>query len=101
MTAALARRPRTKNAVLGGLALSMFLGAIALTGVFLKGGLEGGVPVRAVFSEAGVGQQLPVGGDVKVRGVLVGRIHDIELGDDAAAVVPLRLNDRYEFPADT
>lgn len=101
MTTGVAKRTRNKNAVLGGLALSLFLGSIALTGVFLKGGLEGGVPIRAEFSNAGVGQQLPIGGDVKVKGVLVGRIHDIELVDDNQAVVHLRLNDRYEFPNDS
>lgn len=89
------------HALLGTIALSLFLGSVAVTGIFLKGGFEGGVPITAVFSSAGVGQQLPVGGDVKVRGVLVGRIHDIELVDGSRAVLHLRLQDEHEFPATT
>lgn len=101
MTTYVAKRTRTVHAFLGGFAMLLFLGSIALTGYFLKGGLEGGLPVRAVFSSAGVGQQLPIGGDVKVRGVLVGRIHDIELIEDNKAAVHMLLNERYEFPSDT
>ena len=95
------KRTRAKHAVLGAVALSLFIGSIALTGIFLKGGLEGGRPVRAVFSTAGVGQLLPIGGDVKVRGVLVGRIHAIELIEDNQAAVHMLLNERYEFPVET
>ena len=94
-------RPRTARAVLGLLALCLLIGAVAVTGRFLGGGFEGGVPVSAVFSSRGVGQQLPVGGDVKVRGVLVGRIEDIELADDGTAVVEIRLNGDVELPADS
>lgn len=101
MTQATPRRRRRIHAVLGALALSLFLGSIALTGVFLKGGFEGGMPVRAIFSNAGVGQLLPIGGDVKVRGVLVGRIHEIDLIDDNKVSVLLLINERYEFPSDT
>ena len=87
--------------MLGGFAMALFVGSLALTFFFLKGGLEGGMPVNAVFSSAGVGQQLPVGGDVKVRGVLVGRIHGIELLDGNKASVNMLLNEKYEFPSDT
>lgn len=101
MTTYVARRTRTLHAALGGLAMVLFLGSIALTGFFLKGGLEGGMPISAVFSTAGVGQQLPIGGDVKVRGVLVGRIHAIELIEDNRAAVHMLLNEKYEFPTGT
>ena len=101
MSSESASRSRTKHALLGAVAMSLFIGSIVLTYVFLKGGFEGGMPVNAVFSTAGVGQQLPIGGDVKVKGVLVGRIHDIELVDDNQAIVHLRLKDEYEFPNDT
>ena len=87
--------------MLGAFALSLFVGSIALTGVFLKGGFEGGMPIRAEFSEAGVGQLLPIGGDVKVRGVLVGRIHEIDLIDGNEVSVLMLINERYEFPSDT
>lgn len=60
--------------------------------MLLQGDFEGGVPISARFGAPGVGQQLPVGGDVKVRGVLVGRIHDIVLDDSGEAVVEMRLN---------
>ena len=87
--------------VLGVAALSLFVGAIALTYFFLKGGLEGGLPVYAEFSAPGVGQQLPEGGDVKVRGVLVGRIASIDLDDEGNAVIELRLNSENELPNDS
>ena len=101
MTVSSAKRTRTKNATLGGVALFLFLGSIALTGYFLKGGLEGGRPVRAIFSSSGIGQLLPIGGDVKVRGVLVGRIDAVELIEDNRVAVHLLLNEKYDFPADT
>jgi virulence factor Mce-like protein len=101
MTSALDRRNRTKHAVLGGFAMLLFVSSIGLTYFFLKGGLVGGVSVDAVFSSAGVGQLLPIGGDVKVRGVLVGRIQGIDLLDGERAVVHMRLEDQYDFPRDT
>lgn len=93
-----ARRIRTRNAILGFAALALAVGAVALTWFFLKGGLSGGVPVKAVFSAPGVGQQLPIGGDVKVRGVLVGRIQDITLDDEGRAIIHLRLNTTEHIP---
>ena len=90
---------RGARAALGVFALSLMVGVVALTGFFLGGGLEGGVPVTAVFSAPGVGQQLPVGGDVKVRGVLVGRIAAIDLDRGGRAVLELRLDEDVELPA--
>ena len=88
---------RAQRAALGLVALCLFAASIAVTGLYLRGGFEGGVPVSAVFSAPGVGQQLPVGGDVKVRGVLVGRISDIHLRDDGKAVVELSLDRDVEL----
>ena len=96
-----ARRIRIRNALLGVIALALLAGSIAATGFFLTGGFATGAPVKAIFSAPGVGQQLPVGGDVKVRGVLVGRIDGIELARSGDAVVELRLNDDVELPATT
>jgi virulence factor Mce-like protein len=79
----------------------LFVSSIGLTYFFLKGGLVGGASVDAVFSSAGVGQLLPIGGDVKVRGVLVGRIQGIDLLEGERAVVHMRLEDQYDFPRDT
>lgn len=90
---------RAGTAAVGLFALAVGLALVALTGFFLKGGLEGGVPISAEFSSPGVGQQLPIGGDVKVRGVLVGRIHDISLTDHNTALVHMRLNDSESIPA--
>ena len=91
---------RARNVLLGFVALALFVGAVFSTWVLLKGGFEGGVPVRAVFSAPGVGQQLPIGGDVKVRGVLVGRIHDITL-EGEHAIVHLRLRDDADISAES
>ena len=91
-----------KSAALGAVALGLFAGAVTLTWVFLHGGFEGGVPVRAVFSAPGVGQQLPEGGDVKIRGVLVGRISDISIDADGNAELLLKLDEEEaRLPAST
>lgn len=92
------RRIRIRNAILGVLALALSVGAVWMTWFFLHGGFESGTPVKAIFSFPGVGQQLPIGGDVKVRGVLVGRISGIELNDEGDAVVNMRLR-RSDLPA--
>ena len=92
---------RVRNTVLGLVALTLFGGAIALTWMFLKGGFQGGEPVSAFFSSPGVGQQLPINGDVKVRGVLVGTISDIDLDDEGGAVVELALDSDVDLPADS
>lgn len=93
-----ARRIRIRNALLGVVALCILAGSIAATGFFLTGGFATGRRVRAVFSAPGVGQQLPINGDVKVRGVLVGRIEDISLAKGGDAVVHLRLDDDTDLP---
>lgn len=96
------RRIRIRNAFLGILALCLFAGAVAATGFFLQGGFKSGVPVKAIFSQPGVGQQLPQNGDVKVRGVLVGTIDDITLAENGEeAVVSLLLESDVELPATT
>jgi phospholipid/cholesterol/gamma-HCH transport system substrate-binding protein len=92
---------RAARAVLGVVALALFVAAVGVTWIFLRGGFRGGVPVDAVFSAPGVGQQLPIGGDVKIRGVLVGRIAAIRFGPDGNAVVEMRLNDGLDLPGDT
>ena len=97
-----ARRIRIRNSILGVVALGLFAGAVAATGFFLSGGFETGVPVKAVFSQPGVGQQLPRGGDVKVRGVLVGRIDEVNLAPDGGgAIISMLLEDDVDLPATT
>nr|MBA2599549.1 MCE family protein [Actinomycetota bacterium] len=92
---------RATRAALGVAALCAFAAALALTWMFLHGGFVSGRSVRAVFSSPGVGQQLPVGGDIKVRGVLVGSISDIVLSKSGNAVVEFRLDEGVELPSDT
>lgn len=90
---------RRRNALLGLVALLLLVVAIAATWFTLKGGLEGGVPVEAVFSAPGVGQQLPVGGDVKIRGVLVGRIRGMHLDGADRVVLELQLDGDVDVSA--
>jgi phospholipid/cholesterol/gamma-HCH transport system substrate-binding protein len=92
---------RARDALLGAFALALFAGAVFATWMFLKGGFEGGVPVRAVFSAPGVGQQLAVGGDVKIKGVLVGRISGFDLDSDGNAVVEMALDSGLDLPEST
>ncbi|HEX2058354.1 MAG TPA: MCE family protein [Actinomycetota bacterium] len=91
----------TRHALLGFVALVLLAGATALTWFFLQGGFQTGMPVSAVFSSRGVGQQLPIGGDVKIRGVLVGVIEDVELDDDGTARVDLLVDDELDLPVST
>jgi len=92
---------RAARAALGLVALALFVAAVGVTWIFLRGGFRGGVAVDAVFSAPGVGQQLPTGGDVKIRGVLVGSIADVRLASDGNAVVEMRLDDGLDLPSDT
>lgn len=101
MSARSSRFQKAGHLLLGAVALGLFGGSIALTGFFLQGGFEGGIPVRAMFSAPGVGQQLPEGGDVKVRGVLVGRIATIEDASNGDSTIELRLDSSHELPADS
>jgi phospholipid/cholesterol/gamma-HCH transport system substrate-binding protein len=96
-----ARDPaKLRSAALGLVALGLFIAAVWLTWSFLSGGFQAGARVTAFFSEPGIGQQLRAGGDVKVRGVLVGRIIDIRL-EDGAAVLELAIDSEPELPADS
>ena len=103
MTQPAPRRDAANKAhvLLGLIALAIFGAALAATWFFLHGGFQSGMPVSAVFSGRGVGQQLPVGGDVKIRGVLVGTIKGIDLGNDGKARVELLIEDEVELPAAT
>jgi virulence factor Mce-like protein len=93
---------RPARALLGLVAIGLFASLIGGTWVFLKGGFQSGTRVAAIFSDEGVGQQLPEGGDVKTRGVLVGRIDTISLDDDGSVRVEMLLNeDGLDLPATT
>jgi virulence factor Mce-like protein len=91
---------RLRRAALGLVAVALFVAAIWMTWSFLSGGFQGGARVTAYFSDPGIGQQLREGGDVKVRGVLVGRIIDIRLeGQDA--VLELALETDLDLASDS
>lgn len=63
---------------------------VALTGMFLTGRItSASQPASAVFGKCGQG--LHEGGDVKTRGVLIGRINGIELLDNGDCSVSLAL----------
>ncbi len=96
-----ADRGRPCRVALGLVAILLFSGVTGLTWFFLKGGFRSGTPVDAVFSAPGVGQQLPVGGDVKIRGVLVGSIGDFSAGEDNTTRVEMLLNPSYEIASDS
>lgn len=68
---------RYKSALIGLIAIALVGGLVYVTGITLVGrGL--GKDVRPAFAEfTNCGQGLRTGGDVKLRGVLVGRIGDI------------------------
>lgn len=96
-----ADRGRPRRIALGLVAILLFSGVTGLTWVFLKGGFRSGTPVAAVFSAPGVGQQLPIGGDVKIRGVLVGSIGDITAGPDNTTRIEMLLDPAYDIPSDS
>ena len=79
----------------------MGVGSIAITGLFLTGKVRPRVvPAAADFDNCGQG--LRKGGDVKLRGVLVGRIGVIELtgeGGDCRVNLDFFPNDTDQIPA--
>jgi len=104
MSTRVARRElsRPARALLGLVAIVLFLAAVGGTWVFLKGGFQSGTSVAVIFSDEGVGQQLPEGGDVKTRGVLVGRIDTISLDDHGSVRIDMLLNEEgLDLPATT
>jgi len=75
-------------------------GAVEVTWLFLTGGIAPNTtPAFAAFNNCGQG--LRAGGDVKLRGVLVGRIGDIERSTTEGCTVKLDLipSDIDEIPA--
>ncbi len=75
--------------------------ATVLFGVYVVSGLGGrtGGPFQITVEFERVGQLLRVSGDVKMRGVLVGRIHEISKRLDGAARVTLTMDQKNRIPA--
>lgn len=90
-----------RQVLIGILALALVAGAFGLTGYTLvNGGLTSNyIPAYAEFSNCGQG--LRVSGDVKLRGVLVGQIEEIEKTKDQGCKVTLGIFDesRSQVPA--
>lgn len=88
---------RRKNILLGLVAL-VATGAFGMYAIDGLGGRTGGpFQVKVTFDR--VGQLLRVTGDVKLRGVLVGQIHQIEKHINGAAVVTLTLQPKHRQDA--
>ena len=72
------------------MAIAVAMGLVVLTGFFLTGRISSASqPASAVFGNCGQG--LREGGDVKTRGVLIGRINGIERLDNGDCSVDLAL----------
>ena len=72
--------------MVGLLALAVGVGMVAGTGMVLTGAIKSDV-VEATAEFDTCGQGIRQGGDVKLRGVLVGRISDIQLKDGDCRIV--------------
>jgi virulence factor Mce-like protein len=88
--------------LIGLVALGLLAGAVVLTGFFLTGGIEASA-INAFAEFDHCGQGLREGGDVKLRGVLVGTIGKIERTEDKHCSVELELfpEDVDHVPANT
>ncbi len=94
---------RIRNALIGVVALALLAGAVWATGMnLIKGGLfQTTTPAYALFSNCGQG--LRTGGDVKLRGVLVGEIGTIERvqGSDCKVELDLFPSEIEHIPANS
>lgn len=87
---------RRTHAVAGALALLLAAAGVWLLFLYLGGRFESGVEVEARFARAG--QLLTSGGDVKMRGVLVGSVRSVDIGRTGQARVTLLLDPSQEIP---
>ncbi len=76
---------KLRHVLVGVVALAVGLGLVALTGMVLTGAIKGDV-VAATAEFDTCGQGIREGGDVKLRGVLVGRISAIDLDAGACRI---------------
>jgi len=89
-----------RDALLGGVVL--LLGALALGMVYGRdvhpSASSGGYTVTASFNRA---DGIVVGSDVRMAGVVVGKVAATDLSPDFKAVTTIRLKTNVELPADT
>jgi phospholipid/cholesterol/gamma-HCH transport system substrate-binding protein len=80
-----------------GLLVVVFLTAVGYAGTRIAmGALDEQVTFTVALGETGQG--LVSGGDVKVRGVIVGEVGEITLTDNLQAVAEVKLDPRYSIP---
>uniref|UniRef100_UPI003511462D MlaD family protein n=1 Tax=Euzebya sp. TaxID=1971409 RepID=UPI003511462D len=84
---------------LAGLAITAVLAAVGFVGTrFAQGAFDEQYRFTVTLGETGQG--LISGSDVVARGVIVGEVGEIRLGDDLQAVVELVLEPQYRIPRD-
>ena len=88
---------RRTSAIIGAVALALIVGFIWVLFLYLGGTFDSGNEVRATFARAG--QLLSGGSDVKMRGVLVGKVSGVEVARTGEAEVTLLLDAEQEIPA--
>ena len=87
---------RRNNAILGGVAVLAIVTTIYGMALFLGGAFKPGYEVTATFARAG--QLLTNGSDVKMRGVLVGSVRDVEITRTGTARVEMLLDESQDIP---
>lgn len=87
---------RNRYIVLGGVGMVLLVGLVAIGIKSAFGAFDSGYELTGSFSAAGQG--LIDGSDVKMRGVNVGEVTDIELVDNRAEIT-LRMNEGVRVPA--
>ena len=86
---------RNRFMISGGIGLVILIALVTIGIKSSFGAFDGGYHVTGSFAAAGQG--LLEGSDVKVRGVNVGEVDQIELVDNRA-VITLRIEDRHRIP---
>ncbi len=81
---------------LGLATLIAFVAGLGFVSFVLSGGMRRSYPVTVTFDRAG--QLLETGGDVKLRGVLVGRIGEIDVDEEGNAVIQLEMDPGHDVP---
>ncbi len=88
---------KRRNEVLVGILLTVAL-ALGISGTIwlVRGGLRGGYPMFSVFRW---GANLKVGQPVRLAGVQVGYVKNIELGNDGTLLVEMAIQKEYQIPS--
>lgn len=88
---------RRNDAVIGAIALAIVLALGYGLSLFLGGGFKSGFNVTGTFTRAG--QLLRDGSDVKLRGVLVGEVTNIDVGRSGQARIKMRIFPEEQIPS--